>query len=247
MIEFDHVSFSYGQNGVLKDLSFSIGFEERVAILGGSGEGKTTILKVILGLIRPDAGRVIIDGEDITDLNEDGLRQSRMNFSMVFQEGALFDSLTVKENVAFCLREHENLPEEEIDARVRHILSTVGVGHAMDLMPEELSGGMHRRVALARALAACDPKMFLYDEPTSGLDPINADNICRLIVSLAHDNRGFIVVTHKVVDALKVAERFMFLKDGALSFDGSRAELLSTTDPNIGTFISEMKFGMYAP
>ena len=247
MIKFDRVSFSYSASVLIKDLSFSIGFGERIAILGGSGEGKSTILKIILGLIRPDAGRVVIDGEDITDRDEDGLREARMKFSMVFQEGALFDSLTVKENVAFCLREHENLPEEEIDARVRHILSTVGVGHAMDLMPEELSGGMHRRVALARALAACDPKMFLYDEPTSGLDPINADNICRLIVSLAHDNRGFIVVTHKVVDALKVAERFMFLKDGALSFDGSKDELLSTTDPNIGTFISEMKFGMYAP
>src|SRR5512134_1277910 len=234
MIEFDRVSFSYGQNGILRDLSFSIGFEERVAILGGSGDGKTTILKIILGLIRPDSGKVLIDGEDITGLDEDGLREPRMKFSMVFQEGALFDSLTVKENVAFCLREHENLPEEEIDARVRHILSTVGVGHAMDLMPEELSGGMHRRVALARALASCDPKMFLYDEPTSGLDPINADNICRLIVSLSHEGTGFIVVTHKVVDALKVAERFMFLKDGALSFDGSRDELLSTTDPNIG-------------
>jgi len=243
MIEFDHVSFSYGQNGVLKDLSFSIGFEERVAILGGSGEGKTTILKVILGLIRPDAGRVIIDGEDITDLNEDGLRQSRMNFSMVFQEGALFDSLTVKENVAFCLREYERLSEEEIDARVRHILRTVGVESAIDLMPEELSGGMHRRVALARSLAACDPEMFLYDEPTAGLDPINADNICRLIVSLSHEGTGFIVVTHKVIDALKLAKRFMFLKNGVLSFDGNREGLIASADPDIRHFISELQYG----
>ena len=190
MIELDHVSFSYGASGVLRDLSFSIDFSERVAILGGSGEGKSTILKIILGLIRPDTGRVLIDGEDITDRDEDGLREVRMKFSMVFQEGALFDSLTVKENVAFCLREHERLSEEEIDAKVRDILKTVGVGHAVDLMPEELSGGMHRRVALARSLAACDPKMFLYDEPTTGLDPINADNICRLIAKSGARRQG---------------------------------------------------------
>jgi phospholipid/cholesterol/gamma-HCH transport system ATP-binding protein len=246
MIEFDRVSFSYGANGVLRDLSFSIGFEERVAILGGSGEGKSTILKIILGLIRPDTGKVIIDGEDITNRDEDGLRQVRMKFSMVFQEGALFDSLTVKENVAFCLREYDRLSEEEIDARIRHILSTVGVEHALHLMPEELSGGMHRRVALARALAACDPKMFLYDEPTTGLDPINADNICRLIVNLAREGRGFIAVTHRVVDALKMAKRFMFLKDGALLFDGGSDRLMTTTDPDIQRFISELRYAKVA-
>ena len=243
MIEFDRVSFSYGDNVVIKDLSFSVGIGERVAILGGSGNGKTTILKIILGLIRPDSGRVIIDGEDITNREEDGLRQARMKFSMVFQEGALFDSLTVKENVAFCLREYTRLSEEEIEAKVRDILKTVGVESAMDLMPEELSGGMHRRVALARSLAACDPKMFLYDEPTSGLDPINADNICKLIGELAHNGKGFIVVTHKVVDALKVAERFMFLKNGSLFFDGTRDGLITSADPDIRLFISELSYG----
>ena len=243
MIEFDRISFSYGDNVVIKDLSFSVGIGERVAILGGSGNGKTTILKIILGLIRPDSGRVIIDGEDITNREEDWLRQERMKFSMVFQEGALFDSLTVKENVAFCLREYTRLSEEEIEAKVRDILSTVGVESAMDLMPEELSGGMHRRVALARSLAACDPKMFLYDEPTSGLDPINADNICKLIGELAHNGKGFIVVTHKVVDALKVAERFMFLKNGSLFFDGTRDGLITSADPDIRLFISELSYG----
>jgi len=243
MIEFDRVSFSYGDNVVIKDLSFSVGIGERVAILGGSGNGKTTILKIILGLIRPDSGRVIIDGEDITNREEDWLRQERMKFSMVFQEGALFDSLTVKENVAFCLREYTRLSEEEIEAKVRDILKTVGVESAMDLMPEELSGGMHRRVALARSLAACDPKMFLYDEPTSGLDPINADNICKLIGELAHNGKGFIVVTHKVVDALKVAERFMFLKNGSLFFDGTRDGLITSADPDIRLFISELSYG----
>ena len=243
MIEFDHVSFSYGARTILKDLTFSIGFDERIAMLGGSGEGKTTILKIILGLIRPDSGRVRIDGDDITARSEGDLREARMKFSIVFQEGALFDSLSVKENVAFCLREYTQLSEEEIDQKIRHILRTVGVESAMHLMPEELSGGMHRRVALARSLAAFDPKMFLYDEPTTGLDPINADNICRLIVDLSYDLRGFIVVTHKVIDALKVAERFMFLKDGELRFDGSGKELVSSVDPEIRHFMSELRFG----
>jgi phospholipid/cholesterol/gamma-HCH transport system ATP-binding protein len=243
MIEFDHVSFSYGARTVLKDLTFSIGFEESVAVLGGSGEGKTTILKIILGLIRPDAGRVRIDGNDITARGEHDLREARMKFSIVFQEGALFDSLSVKENVAFCLREYTRLSEEEIEQKVRNILRTVGVESAMHLMPEELSGGMHRRVALARSIAAFEPKMFLYDEPTAGLDPINADNICRLIVDLSYDSRGFIVVTHKVTDALKVAERFMFLKHGELRFDGSGRELVSSEDPEIRQFMSELRFG----
>jgi phospholipid/cholesterol/gamma-HCH transport system ATP-binding protein len=244
MIEFDHISFSYGRRSVLKDLSFSIGFGERVAILGGSGDGKTTILKIILGLIKPDSGRVRIDGDDITGLGEHELREPRMKFSLVFQEGALFDSLSVKENVAFCMREYTRTSEEEIERKVRDILRTVGVESAMHLMPEELSGGMHRRVALARSLAACDPEMFLYDEPTTGLDPINADNICRLIVDLAHDGKGFVIVTHKVTDALKVAERFIFLKDGGVRFDGSRHELLSSADLEIREFMSELRFGM---
>ena len=243
MIEFDHVSFSYGAKSVLKDLSFSIRFKERIAVLGGSGDGKTTILKIILGLIKPDSGRVLIDGEDITFRGEDDLREARMKFSMVFQEGALFDSLTVKENVAFCLREYSRISEEGIEKKVRDILKTVGVESAMHLMPEELSGGMHRRVALARSLAAFEPKMFLYDEPTTGLDPINANNICRLIVDLVNNGKGFIVVTHKVTDALKVARRFMFLKHGTLFFDGSRDELMTATDPDIRLFMSELSSG----
>ena len=240
MIQFDHVYFSYGAKSVLKELSFSVGAGERVAILGGSGDGKTTILKIILGLIKPDSGRVLIDGEDITTRDEDDLREARMKFSMVFQEGALFDSLTVKENVAFCLREYTRISEEEIEEKVRGMLSTVGVESAMHLMPEELSGGMHRRVALARSLAAFDPKMFLYDEPTTGLDPINADNICRLIVDLAHNGKGFIVVTHKVIDALKVARRFLFLKNGTLFFDGGSDALMSAADPDIRLFLGEL-------
>jgi phospholipid/cholesterol/gamma-HCH transport system ATP-binding protein len=242
MITFDGVSFSYGERPVLSDLHFSVRADERVAVLGGSGEGKTTILKLVMGLMRPDSGRVFIEGEDITDKTEEALRNVRMKFSIVFQEGALFDSLNVKENVAFCLREYTALSEEEIDVKVRDLLRLVGVEEAMEFMPEELSGGMHRRVAIARSLAAFEPKMFLYDEPTSGLDPVNADNICRLILDLSRNGKGFIIVTHKVFDALKVADRFIFLMDGKMLFDGSREELLHSPIPEIQTFISELQY-----
>jgi phospholipid/cholesterol/gamma-HCH transport system ATP-binding protein len=240
MIAFDGVSFSYGSRKVLSDISLTVGFHERVVVLGGSGEGKTTILRLVLGLIRPDAGRILIEGEDITGKSEAALREIRMKFSIVFQEGALFDSLDVKENVAYCLREYTSMSEEEIDARVRGILGSVGVEHAIHLMPEELSGGMHRRVSIARSLALVTPRMFLYDEPTTGLDPVNADNICRLISELSGDGKGFIMVTHKVSDALKVADRYIFLKDGSLLFDGTGSELLHSDIPEIRLFVSEV-------
>jgi phospholipid/cholesterol/gamma-HCH transport system ATP-binding protein len=242
MIVFEGVRFSYGAREILKDLSFSIRTDERMAILGGSGEGKTTILKLIMGLVRPDSGKILVDGEDITTKSEAELREVRMKFSIVFQEGALFDSLNVKENVAFCLREYTEMSEEEIDLKVRELLRKVDVEQAVELMPEELSGGMHRRVAIARSLAASEPRMFLYDEPTSGLDPVNADNICKLILTLSQNGKGFIIVTHKVIDALKVANRFMFLSDGMTLLDGDREQLLHSTVPEIRTFISELQY-----
>jgi len=241
MIVFDKVAFSYGSLKVLRETSFSIKANERVAILGGSGDGKTTLLKLTLGLLRPDSGRIIVEGEDITGKTEDDLRETRMKFSMVFQEGALFDSLNVKENVAFCLREYTKLSEEEIDRKVRELLRRMGLEEAIEMMTEELSGGMHRRVAIARSLAAFEPKMFLYDEPTSGLDPINADMICKLILDLSKDGKGFIIVTHKVWDAMKVANRFLFLKKGGIIFDGSKEQLMRTPIPEIQTFLSEIR------
>jgi len=240
MIVFDKVWFSYNTQQVLKDVSFSINENERVAILGGSGEGKTTILKLILGIVRPDSGEIVIDGENITSKTEEDLREVQMKFSIVFQEGALFDSLNVKENVAFCLREYSKLSEDEIDRKVREILRIVDVEHAMELMTDELSGGMHRRVAIARSLAASEPRMFLYDEATTGLDPINADNICRLILDLCKNGKGLVIVTHKVLDAIKVANRFMFLKEGMIIFDGDRDKLLHSTVSEIQMFISEL-------
>jgi phospholipid/cholesterol/gamma-HCH transport system ATP-binding protein len=240
MISFDGVRFSYGIKQVLTGVDFSINSHERVAILGESGGGKTTILRLILKLIRPDSGHIIIDGEDITDKTERELSQMRRKFSIVFQEGALFDSLNVKENVAFCLREYTRLSEDEIDSRVRELLRIVGLEEALELMTEELSGGMHRRVAVARSLASSEPKMFLYDEPTSGLDPVNADNICKLILKLSQNGRGFIIVTHKVFDAMKVADRFMFLKDGMIVFDGDREKLVHAPVPEIQLFMAEI-------
>ena len=240
MIVFDRVSFSYGALQILREMSFSIKADERVAILGGSGDGKTTLLKLILGLLRPDSGHIIIDGEDIIDKAEDELREVRMKFSIVFQEGALFDSLNVKENVAFCLREYTRMSEEEIDRQVRELLSRMGLEEAVEMTPEELSGGMHRMVAIARSLAASEPRMFLYDEPTTGLDPVNADTICRLILDLSKNGKGFIIVTHKVFDAMKVANRFLFLKNGAILFDGDKDELIHSPIAEIQVFLSEL-------
>jgi len=240
MIVFDRVSFSYGTHEVLREASFSVRFDERVAILGGSGEGKTTLLKLLLGLLRLDSGRILVEGKDIRDQSEEELREIRMQFSIVFQEGALFDSLNVKENVAFGLREYTKMTEGEIDRKVRELLGRVGLEDAMDLMPEELSGGMHRRVAIIRSLAAFDPRMFLYDEPTAGLDPVNADIICRLILNLSKDGKGFIIVTHKVFDALRLADRFMFLKGGSIIFDGNKDRLMNPSVPEIQLFLREL-------
>jgi phospholipid/cholesterol/gamma-HCH transport system ATP-binding protein len=240
MIEFDNVSFSYEARPVLEDVSFFIHADERVAILGGSGDGKTTILKLILGLLKPDSGKIMIDGEDIEDKTEDELREIRTKFSIVFQEGALFDSLSVKENVAFGLREYTKMSEREIDQKVRVLLKKVGLEEARELMPEQLSGGMHRRVAIMRSVAAFEPKMFLYDEPTTGLDPINADIICKLILDLSQHGNGFIVVTHKIFDAVKLAKRFMFLRNNTLVFDGNMEELLHSSIPEIQIFLREL-------
>jgi len=242
MIVFEHVFFSYGKNQILRDVNFSLLETEKVAILGGSGGGKTTILKLIVGLLKPDSGRILIDGDDITDKSEDELMEVRKKFSIVFQDGALFDSLNVKENVAFCLREYTKMSEAEIDLKVRELLRIVGVEHAINYMPDELSGGMHRRVAIARSLAVSKPKMFLYDEATTGLDPVNAENICNLITELSKNGTGHIIVTHKVVDALRVADRFIFLQNGTIVLDGDKYQLLKSNITDIAVFVSELNY-----
>lgn len=244
MIEFVDVCLSYGDNTVLDGFNFRAQFYEKIAVLGVSGGGKTTILRLLLGLVRPDSGKILIDGEDIALLAEKQLRKHRMKFSIVFQEGALFDSMSVRENVAFCLREYADLTEEEIEGRVRGLLKVLGIEAAIDLMPEELSGGMQRRVAIARSLAECEPKMMLYDEATTGLDPLTADNICALINDLAKgeppERTGFILVTHKVTDATKVAERYIYIRNGNIVFDGNLEALRNTSDRELRMFINEL-------
>lgn len=243
MIIFEDVWFSYGRREVLKGVSFRAEFNERIAILGESGGGKTTILKLILGLISPDRGKIFIDGVDISGLREDQLIPIRRKFSIVFQEGALFDSLPVKENIAFFMRELLKLPDSEIYKRVSELLELVGVHGAEELMPEELSGGMHRRVAIARALAVGKTKMFLYDEPTAGLDPINSERIISLIKDLAdRENIGFMIITHVVYVAWQLCNRFIFLKNGEILFDGSKEELISTEIVDVREFIKELFF-----
>ena len=244
MIEVENISLAYNNHRVLNGISFTAQFWERIAILGGSGEGKTTILKILLGLIRPDAGRVIVDGQDITLLSESQLRSVRRKFTIVFQEGALFDSMNVKENVAFCLREQGGYSDEEIDRQVKALLKRVGIERAIDLMPEELSGGMQRRAAIARSLAACEPRMMLYDEPTTGLDPLTAETICSLINDLSSgdppERKGSIIVTHDVVTASKVSDRFLYLKEGRVIFDDDLPALLNTDDPELRKFINSL-------
>jgi len=244
MIEFRNVSHSYGSNTVLDDFTFNADYHERIAMLGGSGEGKTTILRLMLGLVKPDSGKILIDGQDITGLSESGLRDFRIKFSIVFQEGALFDSMSVRENVAFWYREYSDHSEEEIEEQVRRLLTMLGIEDAIDLMPAELSGGMQRRVAIARSLAGSSPKMFLYDEATTGLDPLTADNICSEIRGLSDgeppDRVGLLIVTHKVTDATKVADRFIYLKDGKLAFDGDIDELKRTENVELRKFTEEL-------
>jgi len=237
MITFDDVWVYMGNQAVLKNISFTIDTIERVAVLGSSGEGKTTILRLIIGLTKPDSGRILIDGEDITDMDDEELQDVRRRFSIVFQEGALFDSLTVGENVAFYYREHTDFDDKEIETRVRELLNKVGLEEEYDKHPTELSGGMRRRVAIARALSALEAQFFLYDEPTTGLDPINAAEIRKLVLELATDGRGFIIVTHEILDAVNLAEKFLFIKDGRIIYTGNRADFLHSSIQEIQDFL----------
>jgi len=196
-IEFRDVHLSFDERTVLNGLSFKVMKGETKIILGGSGGGKSTIIKIVLGLLKPDSGRVLVDGEDITDYTEFEMMKVRKKIGMVFQEGALFDSLSVYNNVAYRLHE-QNVPEDEVEKEVRRMLRFVNLEDAIDKMPAELSGGMRRRVGIARALIG-DPKIVLFDEPTAGLDPPTARTICELAMKLRDlEDVSSIFVTHEM-------------------------------------------------
>ncbi len=236
-IVFKDLHKSFGEHQVLKGINLSIAKGETIVVLGGSGAGKSVLLRHINGLLKPDKGRVIVDGEDITDFSEEQLIPIRTKVGMVFQGGALFDSLNVFENVAYALREHTNFSEEEITARVREKLRLVGLEGAEEMMPSDLSGGMKKRVSLARALAI-EPKGLLYDEPTTGLDPIIAKKINEMIRNLQNIlGVTSVVVTHDIRSAFTVGDRIALLYKGEIRFLGTVEETKKTNDPLVREFI----------
>ena len=237
-IEFRDVSKSFGRHTVLDRVSFDVLPGETVCILGRSGVGKSVSLQHIMGFLKPDSGRVIVAGEDITDYTEPELQRIRKKVTMVFQNGALFDSLTVGENVAFPLRERRDLDEEQIYQVVDGLLDMVGVKSMRDLLPSELSTGMKRSVAIARALAA-QPEAVLYDEPTTMVDPLMAQLLGDLIQKLKFQLKlTSIVVTHDMRLAQKLADRLVFLHDAKAIFFGTTEEMERSDDPLIRQFLA---------
>jgi phospholipid/cholesterol/gamma-HCH transport system ATP-binding protein len=261
IVMFDKVSLAFDDHVILRDISFTLITGHTKIFLGASGAGKSTILKLIVGLLRPDDGVIWVNGERVDTMSEDELMKVRSDLGMVFQEGALFDSLTVAENVGYKLYEESDMPLEEVRRRVEEVLGFVGLLEHIDKMPSELSGGQRRRVAIARAMAY-KPRVLLYDEPTTGLDPITANTIDDEIIKLRDlENVSSIVVTHQLRDAFRVATfeanregnairiepadekkaeeaEFIMLKDGRIHFEGHAAELRNTKDPYLRAFLS---------
>ncbi len=237
-ISFDHVSKSFGAVDVLKDVSFCVLPGETLCILGRSGVGKSVSLQMLLGFLKPDSGKVFVAGEDITDLKEKQLLAIRRKVTMVFQNGALFDSITVGENVAFPLRERGDMEEDQIMQVVKGLLEMVGVAGMADLLPSDLSTGMKRSVAIARALAA-QPEAVLYDEPTTMVDPLMAHLLGNLIERLKQQlHLTSIVVTHDMRFAKKLADRVVFLHQGEARFFGTMEEMEKSDDEILREFLT---------
>jgi phospholipid/cholesterol/gamma-HCH transport system ATP-binding protein len=261
IVLFEQVSLAFDEKVILREVSFELRLGHLKIILGASGAGKSTILKLILGFLRPDAGRVSVHGQRVDVLPESALMAVRADLGMVFQEGALFDSLTVRENVGYRLYEETRLPLDEVDARVNEVLGFVGLGEFAERMPGELSGGQRRRVAIARALTS-RPSILLYDEPTTGLDPITALTVDEEIIKLRDlEHVSSIVVTHQLRDAFYIATHeavrtpagveyvpasadvndrteFLMLREGRVAFEGTADELRTTNDDYLTTFLS---------
>ncbi len=237
MIKIENLHKTFGQNYVLRGINLEIYDGETLTIIGGSGCGKTVLLKHIVGLLKPDSGKIYVDDVEITNLNESQLGEIQKKFGYLFQAGALFDSLTAGENIAFGLR-NMNLPESIINKKVSDCLGHVGLSGIQNIRPSELSGGMKKRVALARAIAT-DPKYILYDEPTTGLDPIFADAINNLITHLQKTLKvTSIVVTHDLKSAYKISNRIAMLYEGKIIEIGTPEEIKNTTNPYVRQFIS---------
>jgi phospholipid/cholesterol/gamma-HCH transport system ATP-binding protein len=235
-IEFDGVSRAFGDHPVLDNVSFHVERGETAVIMGKSGVGKSVTLKHILGFLEPDAGRVLIAGQNIVGWDERRLAEIRRRVTMVFQSGALFDSLTVSENIAFPLQDHEGETADQIEARVRELAKMLEVQDELDRLPSELSTGMKRNVAIARALAQ-DPEAILYDEPTTMVDPLMATHTGDLILKLKETfHKTSVVVTHDTHLAKKLADSIIFLQDGRVSFFGPWKDFEASTDPFLRNF-----------
>ncbi len=237
-IEFRQVYKSFKHTPILAGMDFTIQSGETVTIIGGSGIGKSITLKLIVGLLKPEAGQILIEGEDIVPLAEDQLIRIRKKIGMVFQNSALFDSLSVAENIAYPLREHTAMSERQIRERIMETLRLVGLEGAEDKEPADLSGGMRKRVALARAIAMT-PRIILYDEPTTGLDPINTEKINELIVDMDRKlDVTSVVVTHDMRSAFKISDRIGLLDKGKIAVVGTPREIERADLPLVRQFIN---------
>lgn len=243
MIEIQGLSKKFNNNLVLRELNLNVQIGQTCVIIGRSGCGKSVLLKHIVGLLRPDKGKVLVQGKEVAGLKELELAALRAEISMVFQGGALFDSMDVSDNVGFGLSEHSRMSQKEILARVEESLSLVGLGGIGNLMPSELSGGMKKRVALARAICI-KPKIILYDEPTTGVDPITADSINELIRSL-HDKLQVtsLVVTHDMKSAYHIADKIAMMYKGKIILEGTPGQIQATADPVVHQFINGLSKG----
>jgi phospholipid/cholesterol/gamma-HCH transport system ATP-binding protein len=235
-VRLDHVSKAFDDRPVLVDVSFEVAPGQAFCILGRSGTGKSVTLKHIIGLLHPDAGRIFVHGDDITSLRREALTRVRRGMGFLFQNAALFDSITVGDNVAFPLRRHTDLPDREIRDRARQKLADVGLERDYDRMPADLSGGMRKRAGLARAMAL-DPSILLVDEPSAGLDPITSAEIDQLLLARKRQGTTLVVVTHNIPSARTLADELMLLHDGRVAAQGTAAELARSADPLVHAFM----------
>jgi phospholipid/cholesterol/gamma-HCH transport system ATP-binding protein len=242
-VQLEHVWKSFGAKRVLEDVSFEVAPGEGFCILGRSGTGKSVTLKHIVGLLKPDRGRIMVEGEDITPMTSAQLTPVRRKMGYVFQNGALFDSISVGENVAFVLRRHTRLDDGTVRARAREKLARVGLEEEYDRMPAALSGGMRKRAGLARAMAL-DPRILLVDEPSAGLDPITSDEIDSLLIELKKAGQvTLIVVTHNMPSARRIADRMVMLDQGRIVAEGTPADLDRSDTPLVRAFLHSTHSG----